>query len=245
MEGEPARRQFEAVVAAELRFELEVLPDQDRLRADVTVAPAALAVDAAVGPDEFQRRRRRSRRYRGRLAGFGAPGCVFDSHDQPFGGRERHHCEADQAASAEQRITDFIEHFPGPVTRDHVRRLVEPCRPAAGAQSQAQIAAPARQVERELGLVAGVDAERRVPPIERPIEELRPVDDDKIAAIGRVPQRAVEVVLEVWRERPRAERLRPEQPGGTGGHGRKESQNSHAGKGRGAHDGQNTETKYA
>jgi len=56
VEDEAARCGLDAVAAAELGPELEPLGDRHALGADVAVALTALAVDAAEGPDELERR---------------------------------------------------------------------------------------------------------------------------------------------------------------------------------------------
>src|SRR3954469_4258079 len=50
---ESAAGEFDLVVLAEIRLELEPLADRHPFFADVTVAPAALPIDASISPDEF------------------------------------------------------------------------------------------------------------------------------------------------------------------------------------------------
>ena len=230
MERERAVREFEAVVAAKSGLELEILADRHRLGADVAVAPAALAVDAAVGPHQLDAR---------------GNGVRLGPHDQSVGLVQRQHREMHHAATAEQRIADFIKHLSGPVTRNHAGRLVKPLRAGGGAQPQAQVAAATRQVERELGPVTGIDTEGRVPAVERAVEKLRAVFDDEIGAVRPVAQRARDPIHQVRRDHRRAERLRLEQSGGTGGHGCKQNQDARGVEGRFAHGMQKAVTNYA
>ena len=66
---------------------------------------------------------------------------------------------------------------------------------------QTQISATARDVERKLRPVAGIDAEDRRAAVERAIESFCPIDDHKIPGVRAVAQRTVEVVLSIGRAR--------------------------------------------
>src|SRR5690606_14210158 len=56
-ERECAVRQFDLIANTELGLELKPFGNRHAFGANVAVAPAALAVDAAVGPYEFESRR--------------------------------------------------------------------------------------------------------------------------------------------------------------------------------------------
>ena len=177
----PSRPRVIDVAAAELRLELEVLADRHALGADVAVPLASLAVDAAVGPDEFQIRRDAGR---------------FETRDQPLARGLRQYRQVHDAA-AEQRVADLVDHRARPVARDDVPGVVEPGRAARRAHTHPEVAAAARQVERELRAVARIDAERRVAAVQRPVEELRAVLDDEVRLVRPVAQRPLDVLVEV------------------------------------------------
>ena len=88
----------------------------------------------------------------------------------------------------EQRIAYLIQNASGAVTRNNMLRLRQPFRAGLRADSQAQIAAAARQVERELGLITSVDPERRIVAVERPVKKLGTILDDEIRALRAIAQ---------------------------------------------------------
>ena len=92
---------------------------------------------------------------------------------------------------------DLVEQLSGPVAGDDPGRLVQPFGAGGRMDPEAEIAAPAGKIEHELGLVAAVDAEGRVAPVKRAVEELRTVLDHKIRPIGPVAKGAVDVSRQI------------------------------------------------
>jgi hypothetical protein len=104
----------------------------------------------------------------------------FGAHDKAFGGRERQHRQI-QFAVAEQRVADGVKQRAGAIARDNLLRVIQPFHAGGSFDAEAQVAAATGQVERELRLVAAVNAEGGVQAIERAVEKFRAVGDDKIA----------------------------------------------------------------
>ena len=91
---------------------------------------------------------------------------------------------------------NFVKQRAGPIPRDDRLRVVQPFRARRRAKTETEIAAAARDIEREFRFVPAVHAKRRVAAIERPVEKFLAVLDDEIPVVGSVAQRPREVIAE-------------------------------------------------
>ena len=105
--------------------------------------------------------------------------------------------KAKHRTGAEQRVADFVKHRAGAITCRDAGGLVQPLSAARGLYAKAEVAAAPGQVEGELGLVAGIDAEGGVAAVERTVEELAAVLDDEVLAVRGVPEGTIDVAGEV------------------------------------------------
>jgi len=94
--------------------------------------------------------------------------------------------KAQHRTRAEQRIADFVEHGAGAVARGDAGGLVQPLRAEGGLDAEAEIATVTGQVEGKLGLVARIGAEGGVAAVERTVEKLAAVFDDKVPMVGGI-----------------------------------------------------------
>jgi hypothetical protein len=148
--------------------------------ADVAAASAPFAVVAAKGDQHPGRPR---------------TGGRGDFEQKPLAVARGERGEPERLVS-QPRVANLIQHHAGPVASLDHRRFIEPEGVFAGKDGQTQVAAAARQVEREFRAVAGIHTEGRRVAVKRAVETFRAVGDDEITPIRPVAQRAVQIVLE-------------------------------------------------
>jgi hypothetical protein len=81
------------------------------------VAPAALAVDAAIGPKELE---------------TGAHAARLGTNDQAIGGVHGQERDGECSIAAEYRIANFVNHLARPIARDNLICLMQPFRAFSG-----------------------------------------------------------------------------------------------------------------
>ena len=116
-------------------------------------------------------------------------------HDAGAGGRGED--LRAQHACAEQFVLDLVDHATGAIARNHLVCFGGPlgCGARGTDEPQLEIAAVAGKIERELGQIAGIDAEVAglgggTDTVDGAVEELAAVADDELAADRAVAQRA-------------------------------------------------------
>lgn len=162
------------VLVAIFGVELEEATDGLDLAADISAVSALASADAAKSPGE-------------REIGWGSAGKDGQVEASASGLCEE--VKLDRAF-AEEGIADGVEHLAGDVAGNDLISLREPFGAGRAAQADAEIAAVAGEVERELGEVASVDAEGVVGAVEWPVEELASIADAEGAGVGGIAEGA-------------------------------------------------------